>query len=117
MLKETKSQIFVKTSFLGIHRYLDAPDEVFYLRNFHRHVFHVTVWIDVFHDDRDIEFILFKKFVNGIFADYDFDCLSCEMIIDKIAAAIEEKYPNRGMTISVSEDGENGAVKTFVVGE
>jgi hypothetical protein len=115
MIKETKSQIFVKTSFEGYHRYLDAPDEVFYLRTFHRHIFHVTVIIDVFHNDRDIEFHLFKKFVNGIIKDNDFDCKSCEMIIDDLAEAIALKYPNRGMTISVSEDGENGAIKTFVV--
>ena len=54
----------------GIHKFpaaLDDPalatgDEydVSFLGYPHRHIFHFKVWIEVFHDDRDIEFIQFK---------------------------------------------------------
>jgi hypothetical protein len=65
----------------------------------------------VFHDDRDIEFILFKRELEGLFNEgvLQLDYKSCEMISDDLAAYIHAKYPNRQLTITVSEDNENGA--------
>ena len=37
------------------------------------------------------------------------------MIGDELADKINEKYPNRKMTITVSEDGENGATIEYEV--
>lgn len=95
----------------GIHCYPDAPPGAEFLKHPHRHMFHFKVQIEVFHDDRDIEFILFKRELEGL---YDVETLqldykSCEMIADDLAAYIQGKYPGRELTIDVSEDGENGA--------
>jgi hypothetical protein len=65
----------------------------------------------VFHDDRDIEFILFKRELEGLYAEgtLQLDYKSCEMLADDLADYIQDKYPGRHLKISVSEDNENGA--------
>jgi len=40
-----------------------------FLRFDHRHIFHVTVWIEQFHNERDVEFILFKRFIEAALLD------------------------------------------------
>lgn len=117
------SYIFVNFDFEALHRYPDAPEEVEYLKNPHRHIFKVRVDIEVHHDDREIEFIMFKHFLQGLPKAYDLDFMSCEMLCDFFHEKICEEYdlnnvrdintPPRRVTIEVSEDGENGAVKTY----
>lgn len=100
----------------GIHKYpaaLEDPKlkDVSFLGYPHRHMFHFKVMIEVFHDDRDIEFIMFKRELEQLY-EINFlqlDYKSCEMIADDLAAYIKDKYPGRELTIDVSEDGENGA--------
>jgi len=95
----------------GIHKYPDAPEGVEFLKYPHRHIFHFKVELEVFHDDRDVEFILFKRELEKLFADgtLQLDYKSCEMIADDLAFYIQAKYPKRDLVITVSEDGENGA--------
>ena len=95
----------------GIHKYPDAPEGVEFLKYPHRHIFHFKVELEVFHDDRDVEFILFKRELEKLFADgtLQLDYKSCEMIADDLAYYINNKYPERDLIITVSEDGENGA--------
>ena len=105
----------------GIHKYpaaltdpnLATGDEydVSFLGYPHRHTFHFRVWIEVFHDDRDIEFIQFKRWLEkGCIAEtlYNWTYKSCEMIADDLYEEIQTKYPNRDIKISVAEDNENG---------
>jgi hypothetical protein len=106
----------------GIHRYpaaetdpqLATGDEydVSFLAVPHRHIFHFRVWIDVFHNDRDIEFIQFKRWLEKLYATgtLKLDYKSCEMIADDIYIKIAERYPNRAVWIEVAEDGENGCL-------
>ena len=71
MLQNAKRWIWVTFKKEGIHKYpaaLEDPalatgDEydVSFLGYPHRHIFHFKVAIEVFHDDRDIEFIQFKR--------------------------------------------------------
>ena len=71
--------IFVTFQKEGIHRYpaaatdpmLATGDEydVSFLANPHRHIFHFRVGIDVFHNDRDIEFIQFKRWLENLYKD------------------------------------------------
>ena len=61
--------IFVTFQKEGIHCYPDAPKGVEFLKHPHRHMFHFRVDIEVFHDDRDIEFILFKRELEGLYAE------------------------------------------------
>lgn len=105
--------IWIKTQFEGIHCYPNAPKEVDFLRVRHRHIFHVKVMIEIFHDNRDIEFILFKRYVDTLISDNNFDSMSCEMISDRFYDIISKKYPNRKMVIEVSEDNENGSLKSY----
>ena len=106
----------------GIHKYpaaltdplLATNDEydVSFLGYPHRHIFHFRVWIDVFHSDRDIEFIQFKRWLENLYKDsaLTLDYKSCEMIADDIYIKIAERYPNRAVWIEVAEDGENGCL-------
>jgi hypothetical protein len=69
------------------------------------------VAIEVFHDDRDIEFIQFKRWLLNLYKDgtIQSDFKSCEMMSDDLYIAITKKYPGRRIEIDVSEDGENGS--------
>ena len=77
----------------------------------HRHIFHFKVEIEVFHNDRDIEFIQFKRWLEKLYAEktLQLDYKSCEMMSDDLAEEIGKKYPGRDVIINVSEDGENGS--------
>lgn len=101
----------VKTQFEGIHCYPKAPQKVNFLRNAHRHIFYVTVWIEQYHNERDVEFILFKRFIEQIIKNSKFPReASCETISDFLANKISRKYRNRSLKIEILEDNENGAL-------
>jgi hypothetical protein len=105
----------------GMHKYpaaltdpaLATGDEydVSFLGYPHRHIFHFKVWIGVTHDDRDIEFIQFKRWLLNLYKDatLSLDYKSCEMMSGDLYDVISQKYPNREVWIEVSEDGENGS--------
>ena len=111
----------------GIHKYpaaltdpnLATGDEydVSFLGYPHRHIFHFKVSISVTHNDRDIEFIQFKRWLeslyNGSDAVLQLDYKSCEMIAEDLYEKINARYPGRAVTLEVSEDGENGCYIQF----
>lgn len=119
--EQAKRMIWVTFQKEGIHKYpgadtdpkLATGDEydVSFLGYPHRHIFHFKVAIQVFHNDRDIEFIQFKRWLENSFRDgvMQLDHKSCEMISDELYLLIANRYPNRDIEITVSEDGENGA--------
>lgn len=116
MVKNKKMMIWVKFQKEGIHKYPAAlTDEklkdVEFLGYPHRHIFHFTVSIEVFHNDRDVEFILFKRELENLYGTgtLSLDYKSCEMISDDLYGYILSKYPGRDIEIEVSEDGENGS--------
>ena len=125
-MQKVKSKIWVTFRKEGVHLYpaaLDDPklatggwDDVSFLGVPHRHIFHFNVAIEVFHDDRDIEFIQFKRWIERLYDVEEVLSLnhkSCEMIAEDLAEQINTRYPGRDMTITVSEDGENGATLEF----
>ena len=72
-------------------------------------MFHFRISIDVFHDDRELEFIQFKRWCESLYSGVlELNYKSCEMIADDLYVQIAAKYPNRDVHIEVSEDGENG---------
>jgi len=106
----------------GIHYYpLAGADpnlkSVAFLQYEHRHIFKFKVEIEVFHDDRDVEFIQFKRFCQSLMNEKDgvMTCnhKSCEMLSDELYDHISTKYPGRAVRISVSEDGENGSYTVY----
>jgi hypothetical protein len=125
MFQKQDTNIWVTFTKEGIHKYpaaltdpkLATGDEydVSFLGYPHRHIFHFKVKIQVFHDDRDIEFIQFKRWLENLYSTgtLELDYKSCEMICDDLAKQINNKYPNRKLNITVSEDNENGATCTY----
>lgn len=126
--------IWVTFSKEGIHKYpaaLEDPnlatgdwDDVSFLGYPHRHIFHFKVWLEVFHDDRDVEFIQFKRWMERLYSEVDsstsvlqLDYKSCEMIADDLASEIQAMYPDRWIKISVAEDNENGCEMEYPVEE
>ena len=107
----------------GIHCYPAAATDpnlatgdyydVSFLGTPHRHIFHFRVWLGVTHNDRDVEFIQFKRWLERLYSSeqgvLSLDYKSCEMMSDDLYAQISAKYPNREVWIEVSEDGENGS--------
>jgi hypothetical protein len=125
ILEAAKRQIWVTFQREGIHCYpaaatdpqLATGDEydVSFLSSPHRHIFHFRVSIDVWHSDRDIEFIQFKRWLENLYSSsnnnnsvLELDFKSCEMIADDLYLQITARYPRRTVSIEVSEDGENG---------
>lgn len=126
MVKRT-STIFVQFQKEGIHKYpaaltdpnLATNDEydVSFLGYPHRHMFKFRVSIEVFHDDRDIEFIQFKRWMEKLYAEntLQLDYKSCEMLADELYIQISARYPGRYIEIEVSEDGENGCTNMYKI--
>ena len=71
----------------------------------------------MFHDDRDIEFIQFKRWLESLYNEdvVQLNNKSCEMIADNLAAEITNRYPGRYVKISVAEDNENGCEMEYPV--
>jgi hypothetical protein len=131
--------ILKKSSFIwvtfqkeGIHRYPAAatdvklatrrfglPEEhwldVSFLADPHRHIFHFRVEMEVFHDDRDVEFIQAKRIMERWYNDGTLylDYKSCEMMANDLYSKLITKWPGRSYAIEVSEDGENGCRINF----
>ena len=122
IVKAAKKKVWVTFQKEGVHCFpaaatdpkLNTGDEydVSFLASPHRHIFHFRVCIDVFHDDRELEFIQFKRWLESLYASdrniLELNYRSCEMIADELYLKIAEKYPDRDVWIEVSEDGENG---------
>ena len=124
--EKAKKLIWVSFQKEGIHRYpaaatdpkLATGDEydVSFLASPHRHIFHFIVKIEVFHDDRDIEFIQFKRWLENLYKGETLvlDYKSCEMISDDLFVQISARYPGRTVIINVSEDDENGCEIDYI---
>ena len=125
-LSKANRSVWVTFRKEGVHMYPGADsdpklatgewDDVSFLGIPHRHIFHFRVRIEVFHNDRDIEFIQFKRWMERLYngeSATDNEVLilnhrSCEMIADELYEKITAKYPSRFVEIDVAEDGENG---------
>mgnify|MGYP003419948392 len=114
-IETAKRKIWVTFSKEGIHCYPAALTDqtlidVSFLGYPHRHLFKFRVAIEVVHNDRDIEFIQFKRWLESLYdqSTLELNAKSCEMISDDLYVQIAMVYPGRDVTIEVSEDGENG---------
>lgn len=108
-----KKSVYATCKVEGFHFWLEAPDMVKYLKNVHRHMFHIKLIIGVDGENREIEFILMKHWlentVNHILIEPSNK--SCEMIAQEIIGLAKGVYgEHRHYTCEVSEDGENGAI-------
>lgn len=111
-----------------MHLYPDAPEQVAFLKNLHRHVFYVELQIEVFHQDRELEFFIVRgalqEKIESIFAGGTHtDAWSCEMLARELQQWAKIEYPRplsslplvssqkvtRKVSVKVFEDDENGA--------
>jgi len=125
IMERAQRMIWVTFRKEGIHCYPAAATDpklntageydVSFLASPHRHIFHFRVSIDVFHNDRDIEFIQFKRWCESLYnqGTLELDWKSCEMIADDLYVQIASRYPDRNVIINVSEDGENGCTISY----
>lgn len=120
----------IQTRFEALHRWPDPPKEVYFLKFPHRHMFHVTVWVEQFHTERDVEYILFKRWLDELLHQCAVDPASvldwsCEMWAEVICKSVVQKFEQeqvesrgegltqqdaRRIKVEVLEDGENGAL-------
>jgi hypothetical protein len=110
-----KTSVIVRLQVEGLHCWPAAKDvfpEVAFLSDPHRHIFHIQAEKEVFHDDRDVEFIIFKRDLEEYFRRvyyvpstrvHDFGSMSCE----RIATEILDRF--NCLSVEVWEDLENGA--------
>ena len=103
--------IKVKWQFEGFHTYINAPEEVSFLKYKHRHLFKCSAQIQVFHDERELEFIIVQRKLKSVFNDGNMSNKSCETIAKEIIKYLIDQYgDNRKVVVEVSEDGENSSI-------
>lgn len=99
----------------GLHFWKEAPEHLDYLKNKHRHIFHIICEWEVTDENRQIEIIetqhmvekYFDKYYNQKYSLCDFDNMSCEQICSELL----EQYSNEGLKkVTTLEDGYGGAV-------
>lgn len=107
-----KPYVMIKTQFEGFHRWEDAPNNVAFLRNRHRHIFYVEVRLSVEELDREVEIILLKKHINEALEFFkvkaDIEGWSCEKIASELAQKLLDDYDSNEVEVTVLEDNENG---------
>lgn len=106
---EVTAEVFCTLQFEGIHCWPECPfEEVAYLRDPHRHMFHIKAWKEVQHNDRDVEFIMLKhriaQYLDDKYPTKQLGRTSCEMLAKDLIERFDLK------ACEVSEDGENGAI-------
>lgn len=102
--------ILVRNKVELVHCWPEAPEEVGYLKYPHRHQFYIDSEIEVFHDDRELEFIMVQHDIEEFLKSQHFELrTSCEQIARAVAQHIIERYGIRKVVVSVREDNEHGA--------
>lgn len=109
----TKRYIEVKTQVNGfIHCYPKAPREVEFLRDAHRHTLFIVCTIEVFHDDRELEFYMVQDYIDNVInTDRFLISTSCEQYADRLKELLMHQYGyKRKIIVKVFEDNINGAI-------
>lgn len=92
----------------GFHRWEEAPDKLFYLRQIHRHNFFVTARFKVADPDRELEINetqnAIEKYLHEKFGD---PCMFNSMSCEHIAKDISDQFS--ADEVEVLEDGFGGA--------
>lgn len=112
--------VTARTRCIGFHHWPAAPARRSYLRDRHRHEFHITARVSVAHSERAVEFHdLQADIARDIYTlaeectddAYDFGASSCETL----ATGLADRLTGHGyavLEVTWSEDGENDATWT-----
>ena len=104
-----KTQVVTCNFVNGFHFWKEAPPEVVFLRNKHRHLFQIRCYLSVEDLNREREIFIeqarLKAFLTEKYGDepHDFGAMSCEMIAKEILNAMNAE------SVEVLEDGLGGA--------
>lgn len=81
----------------------------------HMHYFYFKVWIQVTHQNRDIEFIQCRRWLESLYATgtLQLNSMSCEMLSDALYQQIAARYPGMEVRIDVSEENINGSFTEY----
>lgn len=131
----TCKYIRVSWDYVDYHKWDDAPDEVAFLKNLHRHKFFASAMIEVHHDDRELEFFMVLRRIEQEIMPYmylgtplistsekvkkqedreTYVISSCEQQAQFILDGLKSIYgQGRNYQIEVSEDNENSAIVTW----
>ena len=121
------TNIFSKLVIEGLHQWKECPIEsMSYLRNLHRHQFHIEVYVDVTRADesdnhRVIEFIELshniRDYINEKYFDRKYNVVNFgNMSVENIANELYHVLSSDGYKVTkirVSEDDESGVEMTF----
>lgn len=104
-----KRYVITRNEISGTHYWKDAPAEVSYLKNLHRHNFIIVCEFAVQDSDREIEIILKQDDIESYISKKygkpaDFNGMSCEMIAEDILVNFEKCH-----SCIILEDGYGGA--------
>lgn len=111
MINNTVRWAIIRAQMEGIHQYPNAPEEVAFLRHPHRHIFHVILYVEQFHDERDVEYLMARKWLDNLLHATKWDISSsCEHIAMVVGQTTRSVFRDRRVKIEVTEDGENGCL-------
>jgi hypothetical protein len=109
--------ITVATQAEGVHHWPGAPDAEGYLRRPHRHLFTVTIRMQVRHGDREIEVNALARWLHDQVlpslaaappdgGPADFGTRSCEQLAEQITGQVRARHgEDRWIECEVLEDG------------
>lgn len=108
------TEIIIRFTAEGFHHWPGAPEKRAYLADSHRHLFYVEVALEVFKQDREVEFHDLLDLSRDYFGTGDFGAQSCETLAHNLLRVIIEDFPGRDVAVSVFEDNEVGARVRYV---
>ena len=110
----TQTKVVSRVKVEGIHRWAKCPiEQVAFLRNYHRHIFHISAVKKVNHDDRDVEFIQLSHRVKQYLIDSYWNektmcCFFADNSCEMLARQLMDEFDL--LQCEVNEDGEGGAI-------
>lgn len=118
MWKVIEKTIVVKYQFIWYHKWENAPEEVRFLQNEHRHNFFIEVEFYVNHNDRDLEFYIMRdkisKAIESLYEKHYLDGFkieSCEQVAQDLLEYFDPEFNIK--IVSVYEDNDNGSKVNF----
>jgi len=100
--------VYATGRWVGFHCWPNAPEYVGFLRDRHRHEFHWKVSWAVEHEDRQVEFCSEKDRVDTAIASMKDNPITATWSCESWATYLLNEF--KATEVSVSEDGESGAV-------
>ena len=81
----------------------------------HMHYFNFRVWVQVTHENRQIEFIQLRRWIENLYRKgiLELDHQSCEMMSDALYEKLADRYPGMEIRIDISEEGINGSYTEY----